>query len=650
MLMLKKILKLIIILAFPVNSLFAADIPIIVIAPSKKEQSISTVGSSVVVYDEKDIENSTDYFLGDVLNFGTPSLNSYQQGGHGTISGIQLRGLPKRYSTVYIDGVKMSDPSTVSNDYWFDDILKNQISRVEILRGNQSSVYGSGSMGGTVNITTKRGKPGLQKNISYNTGSHSVHDLAFSISGADEKNDFYVGFERFETSGISAMTDNDEKDAYRNGTIVANYGYKISDVLKFESNYRFTDTFLEYDTEDSAYCISCNDNNTAHTKDSNGSIGFVYNPNVKFTNQLKFANTYSKRGYDEYDKWGEGFKEDFYRGFRNAIYYSGIYNINLDNSLTFGLEKEFDEMDWEKSGSDYNRGEEIVSKYIDFQSRITKNLFATAGLRFDEHSKAGNEDSHRVSLAYLFDNKLTKLKTSYGTSFRFPSLYELYTVYGSKVYDMKAETGKSFDIGIEKSFVNPGFKFDLTYFSHKYHDTLDGWKDGASDSNSYYHNQDGLVKSQGLEFISKWKKNDFLNFDLNYTYTSTYDGADEDDLKDGYTSSGAFLDKRMVRIPRHLVNLKTVFLIPSKKLGFTLETKWSDDMRDYGNYNSPKHGSDYADVKLDDFLVNNLTVNYNLYDYKAFFKINNILDEKYNTALDYSQMDRTFNFGIKRVY
>ena len=72
-------------------------------------------------------------------------------------------------------------------------------------------------------------------------------------------------------------------------------------------NYRFTDTFLEYDTEDSAYCISCNDNNTAHTKDSNGSIGFVYNPNVKFTNQLKFANTYSKRGYDEYDKWGEGF-------------------------------------------------------------------------------------------------------------------------------------------------------------------------------------------------------------------------------------------------------------------------------------------------------------------------------------------------------
>ena len=277
-------------------------------------------------------------------------------------------------------------------------------------------------------------------------------------------------------------------------------------------------------------------------------------------------------------------------------------------------------------------------------------MYATAGLRFDEHSKAGNEDSHRVSLAYLFDNKQTKLKTSYGTSFRFPSLYELYTVWGSKVYNQKAETGKSFDVGIEKSFVDQNLKFDLTYFSHKYYDTLDGWKDGASDANSYYHNQDGIVKSKGLEFISSWKKNDFLNFDLNYTYTSTYDGADQDDLRDGYTSAGAILDSRMVRVPRHIINLKTNFLVPDKNLSFVLETKWSDDTRDYGNYNSPKHGTDYADVKLDDFLVNNLSVNYNLYDYKAFIKINNIFDEKYNTALDYSQMDRSINFGIKRLY
>ena len=161
--MLRKIVKSLIILTFPLNALFAADIPVIVIAPSKKAQSASTVGTSVTVLDEKFFKNSNEFFLGDALADNTTSVNFFQNGGQGQTSAIQLRGLPKRYSTVYIDGVKMSDPSSVSNDFDFNHILTSQISRVEILKGNQSSVYGSGAIGGTINITTKKGEPGLQK-------------------------------------------------------------------------------------------------------------------------------------------------------------------------------------------------------------------------------------------------------------------------------------------------------------------------------------------------------------------------------------------------------------------------------------------------------------------------------------------------------
>ena len=103
-----------IILIFPLNfiSLFAKDIPIIVIAPSKKAQSVSTVGTSVTVLNETFFKNSNEIFLGDVLKSNTTSVNFFQNGGHGQTSAIQLRGLPKRYSTVYIDGVKMSDPAS----------------------------------------------------------------------------------------------------------------------------------------------------------------------------------------------------------------------------------------------------------------------------------------------------------------------------------------------------------------------------------------------------------------------------------------------------------------------------------------------------------------------------------------------------------
>ena len=647
----KKIIILSIIATLFFSSSYSSDIPTIVIAPSKKPQSSSTVGSSVTVIDEKDINNSNEYFLGDILNYSSPSINSYQSGGYGTISGIQLRGLPKRYSTVYIDGVKMSDPSTVSNDYYFDDILKSQISRVEILRGNQSSVYGSGAMGGTINIITKEGKPGFHRNVHYNTGSNSTHDLAVSFSGADEKNNFWIGFEKFMTDGISAMTDNDEKDGYKNNTLVAKYGYKISDELKIESNFRTNYSYLKYDTADSSSCVNCNDDNSSHTKEANGFINIKYDPNTQFSNELKFINSYNRRSYDEYSKWGTGLAEDTYRGLRQAFYYSGLYNFNLDNSITFGYEKEFDEMDWEKSGSDRNRGEEITSKYFDVQSRITKNLYLTAGARFDKHSYAGTEDSHRISAAYLFDDKNTKLKSSYGTSFRYPSLYEIYQAWDADGHKKNAETGKSFDLGIEKKFSGLNLDVDLVWFTSEYYDTLDGWKDSTSDFNSSYHNQKGLVQSDGLELITKWKTNENLNFGLNYTYTSTYDGADMDDyLNEGGTGGGAFLDSRMVRVPRHLVNLTSYYKLPDTSLSFLLQTIWSDDMRDYGNFNSPKHGSDYADVKLDDFVVNNLSINYDLFGYDAFFKINNILNEKYSTALHFSQMDRSFNFGIRRLY
>ena len=639
MLMLRRIIKLIIILIFPFNAVFAADIPVIVIAPSKKAQSVSTVGTSVTVLDEKFFQNSNEFFLGDVLNSKSTSVNFFQSGGQGTASAIQLRGLPKRYSTVYIDGVKMSDPSSVSNDFDFNHILTSQISRVEILKGNQSSVYGSGAIGGTINITTKKGQPGFQKNVSYNTASHGTHNLSLSFSGADDNRDFYVGLERFQTDGISAMTHNDEKDRYRNNSLVANYGHQFSDQIKFQSNIRVAETYLQYDAEDNTSA------DKSHAEEADGvesssNVALIYKPNPKFTNKFTAANTYIKRNYGPGDGASYNTVKDNYWGDRYSLMYSGNYNFNLDNSVVFGLEREDEQMNYNKDlTGDKFRDVYVTSSYFDFQSRITKNIYTTFGSRFDKHSLAGNEDSHRVTAAYLFDDKSTKLKSSYGTGFRFPSLYEIF--YVDSKYDelSRAESSESFDIGIEKSFLNLGLDIDASYFNVKYHDTLEGWKASGWAT----QNHPGTVKSQGFELISKWKKSETLNFDLNYTYTSTYDGAEQDDPDKNENYHNA----QMVRVPRNIINLAINVKVPGyKNLDLTLNTKWSDEARDYGNGNRT-----YQDEGLDDYLVNDLSIKYNLWDtYKLFFDINNILDEKYETTRDYSQMDRSFNFGIRRVY
>ncbi|MBC8304321.1 MAG: TonB-dependent receptor, partial [Pelagibacterales bacterium] len=545
------------------NNYSYGEIPVIVIAPSKKVQSLSTVGTSITVLDETFFKNSNDFFLGDALSGNTTSVNFFQNGGHGTSSAIQLRGLPKRYSTVYIDGVKMSDPSSVSNDFDFNHILTNQISRVEILKGNQSSVYGSGAIGGTINITTKRGEPGFQKNINYKIGSYGTHNLSTSFSGADENDNFYIGLGRFQTDGISAMTHNDEKDRYRNNSLAANYSRKFSDKLKFQSNIRIAETYLQYDKE-------LDTDTSTHSEEVDGiesssNVSLIYKPIKNFTNKFTVAKTYIKRVYGDAPESGNTVKDKYY-GDRYAFMYSGNYNFNLDNGLVFGLEREDDQIGYNKNMTGITHKDVYVtSTYFDFQSRVTKNIYATFGSRFDEHSIAGNEDSHRTTLAYLFDDKLTKLKSSYGTGFRFPSLYEMYYVYAANAKSLgnvKAENSESFDFGIEKYILNLGLNVEATYFNIKYHDVLEGWEAGNSSGVAYTtQNMPGTVKSQGLELISKWKMNDTLNFGFNYTYTSTYDGAEQDNPD----KNSNYYNAQMVRVPRNIINLTTNYKIPGYK-------------------------------------------------------------------------------------
>ena len=136
---------------------------------------------------------------------------------------------------------------------------------------------------------------------------------------------------------------------------------------------------------------------------------------------------------------------------------------------------------------------------------------------------------------------------------------------------------------------------------------------------------------------------EYLDVGLNYTYTSTYDGAEADDPN----KNQSYTNNQMVRVPRNMINLRTSFKAPkNENLSFVLNSKWSDTARDYGNGNRT-----YNDEMIDDYFVNDLSIKYNLWDsYNLFFNITNIFDEKYETSRDYSQMDQSFNIGLKRVY
>ena len=642
--MFRKLLILLFVL-FETSKLYASEIPVIIISAGKTPQSYSSVGSQVTIIDTETIKSSSDLFLTDLLESETQGLNIFQLGGKGTNAGIQLRGLPKRYSTVYIDGVKMNDPSASDNAFYSQGLFIDSIDRIEVLKGSQSSLYGNGAVGGTINIVTKKGKLGKNQNATIRTGANNTQDIFYSFDGADEKQNYYVGFNYYSTDGISAMNnDNTENDPYENNSLTANYGYKISENSSIENSLRVTDSFLKYDSPSNGQ-----DDLKPQTDDIEAHYSF------KFKNTINnFKNTFgfSKSGSTREVTKASG-KENDFAGSKDIYTYLGEYNFNLDSKIIYGTDVEFlrAKFDHERAGDKFKltSGAEIYSQYIDYQFRPYEKIYATIGGRNDKHTSAGDEQSYRVTGAYDLGGN-SKIRSSYGIGFLFPSLYESagYMYTRTTPDNMNAERTSSFDVGYETFFDTLNLEFNITYFDIEIDDPLMG-------SNVDYIQQNfagGKNTSKGIELATNWTDNNKLNINFNYTYTKSYSGMDCDKpLKDAFGLTSCLdlnngpIDYAMVRVPLHAFSSKIDYEF-NKSLNSSLLLKYKGRTRDYGTADQS-----YRDQILDEYFLIDLASTYKFSnEYRLDFSLKNLLDKGYENSNLYTGIPRTMNIGLKKSF
>ena len=435
------------------------------ISAGKTLQSLDTVGSTIEVIDSDAIKNSSYSLLADVINDNSTSTNFFRAGGVGSNTGVQLRGLEKRYSTVYIDGVKMMDPSSPDGSFYLDNLTKNGIEKVEILKGTQSSLYGSNAIGGTINIYTKKGNKGNHQSFEIETASKNTNNVNYSLNGANEKFDYFLGLNKYLTDGISTMNDNAEKDEYKNENIVGNFGYKINENFSLENSFRISDTYLEYDTVNRT---ASNDDNSTKNLEVSNSLKLKHEKN-NFKNILSYNKLQIDRGIttDTKTKYN-------YFGYRDALNYLGEYNINLDNKIVYGIDSEFDAARYYKGSLGFGtpnieHDESIISQYFDYQFRPIKKLYASFGLRSDDHTTVGRKTSGRSSVAYQLNGN-SKIRSSFGSGVRMPALYDYkfadsnIVSKGGTLEQLQAERGQSFDLGYDTFFNNLDLNLGITYF------------------------------------------------------------------------------------------------------------------------------------------------------------------------------------------
>ena len=636
----------IVIKSFFITILRADSIPVIVISAGKTAQSFNTVGSSIEIINEEIIKNSNSFSLAEIIEENSTSSNLFTTGGIGSNTGIQLRGLEKRYSAVFIDGVKMMDPSSSDGSFYLENILSNGIEKIEILKGTQSSLYGSNAIGGTINIFTKKGKKNKNPEFKIEFESNNTKNLLYSISDRGKKLGYFLGFNKFTTDGISAMNDNAEPDPYRNDNIVGNIDYQINDSFSFENSFRLADTFYEYDE---VLQGRTDLNNSTDNLEFSNSLKLIHKNN-NFKNSLSFNKLIIERYTTAYD-----LSKVNYFGYRDNINYTGEYNFNLDNKIVYGIDGEFDAARYQVDfgETDKEHDESIFSQYFDYQTRIFNDFYITFGLRNDDHSTVGSKKSGRISSAYLIDNK-TKLTTSFGTGVRFPALYDYaygfsnIVANGGTLEELQSERGLSFDFGYHSFFEEYNTYLDLTFFKTVQKNPIlnnarTGW---------VQRNATGRNETQGVEISSKWKPlNNKFDLNFNYTFTDSYDAntCSKEELSSFQDNecriNGNKLATAKVRVPRHAVNTKINYNLNEFTVS-SLKIKYKGETRDFGNQNN-----NWSDQILKDYMVfdfNNSIKISNMLNFN--FGIKNLFNKKYEDAYQYSSPKRTINFSIKTVY
>jgi vitamin B12 transporter len=615
-----------------ITSISKSDIPVIFISAGKALQSSSTIGSDIKKITQDEIEESNEIFLGDLLDKEITGVNFSRQGTIGTNSLIQLRGLPKRYTTIYIDGVKMSDPSTPDNSYYLNNLMTNSIESIEVLKGNQSSLYGSGAIGGTVNIFTKKPKNNqYEKNTVFSFGSHSSKNLGLSFDQKINNHEYYINLSKFQTDGISAMSDNDENDSYKNNGLNFFYGYHLTDDIKIENYLRSSDSLINYDQAGSDVNL-----NSSKDREVSFSTKIIKKDNKK-KKEIAFNKSYFKRLTNNNTRTSKG----KYYGYRDSINFLSEYNFNLDTRLIIGLENEFDAADfstWATSGNKYS-DEAIYSQYFDFQFRPYDKIYSTFGFRNDYHTTAGPYKSGRFTISYKPDG-LTKFRGGLGNGIRFPTLNDyFYDINVIKKETLKPEKSYNIEFGYEKKVPNIGLDFSTSVFYTEYNDNISNWSQNTQSGNNYtIANSNGKIKSKGIETSTKFKLDKSLFLKLNYTFIDAYDGEDCDD------PDSSCIDNMPVRVPRHALSGSLTKKINNSSI--SIYGKYNSDRRDYGNSNN-----NFKQVILGSYSVFDLNIKHKLFNQlPVFIKIKNIFNKQYQEAYQYSTDRRSYEIGFKSSF
>ncbi len=581
----------------------------VVVSDSKFELKRENSGKTIIKVTAEELERNQGRTVAQIINAKSGIEIAGSRGREGDLLGVFARGGRGRQVLVLIDGVRVSDPSTFSQEYDLRMLSPATIESIEIIKGAASTLYGTNAATAVINIRTKESPvERVAGNFMGSVGTHMTPgdrnynlgsvDNAVSIGGRLDRFHYGMDFSNRHKSGVSAaVTPENEEDVFSRYSTNIRMGYQFSDAFEIKLYGNLTKFSTEYDDSGmEAPNLGKNEQERV-----GASTSFSYGKGaVKLNAAHTYYSTFSRDGFGESTAEGRNWVVDLYNQYIFGQRWHTVLGVNYIQDRA-----EFSD------GAQFT----IVDPYVNLVYVSDFGLNLNLGGRLNHHSEYGTHFVHNFNPSFLFrtDTGHLKLMGSYATSFITPNLTQLFGAFGGNP-DLKPEENRTLEGGLEFK-VHDGLRFSSLYFNRIEKNTI------GYDADFMGINLLEEIQASGVEVELSWLPLDQLKVDANYTFTERK-------------------GDNAIRIPKHKANLS---------LGYKLGK--ATDLGLVYTYTGQRLDTDFStfsDVELDPYSLVDLHIGHDLIPDRLhmFFGVENLMNESYTEILGMSTLGRNFRIGM----
>ena len=587
----------------------------IVVTATRFDIPLDLSPASVSVINSEDFEQKQIQRISDALR-EVPGLSVVQTGTAGQLTSVFTRGLRSEHTQVLLDGIPINQG--LSGAFNFADLTVDDIDRIEVVRGPQSTLYGPRALAGVIQIFTKQGTGTPGAMVAAEGGSYDAFREWGQSDGKIGNFDYSVGASRLDTD--NARPNNN----YRNTAAITDVGWSPSAQLRIGS-------LFTYSVSDTGNPNTIFDPRPIdHFLTERWLIGphIDWKPADWWEHKLIVSYDHERQINDP--------NEDGFVGPTRALFERTQVDYQNDlrptswltltsgffySRVNAGQERPFVLQIFGPQPTFVSDHTEEIAGFLQATLTPIENLIFVAGGRFDHFNQFGGVWTYRVAGSYKIDRTDTILHSSVATGFSPPSSQD--KIFGNN-FGLKPEHDFGWDIGVRQELWENRVAVGLTYF----HNDLSN----AIGSNGLFQTLNlGAAETQGLEAELRAQPIPNLIFTASYTYLE----AEKTDDTDISQPTGSRLPRR----PRNEVYVSASYLW-WKKLRTVIEAKFVN-AREELNFGAPN-------FDIEDYSFVNIAAEYEVNPHVSIFgRIDNLANEHYSEVFGFPALGRAAYGGVK---